>query len=112
MSLILHVRNFGKIKSADIDLGNYTLFVGDNNSGKSYIMQLIYMLPDVIDILPDAKIEYTLEYHQIKVTQKMIDQIVYEWNRNLEDEKTISGDVFLGTLYHVKNCMLVLIQKI
>lgn len=41
MSLILHVRNFGKIKSADIDLGNYTLFVGDNNSGKSYIMQLI-----------------------------------------------------------------------
>lgn len=99
MSLILHVRNFGKIKSADIDLGNYTLFVGDNNSGKSYIMQLIYMLPDIIDILPDAKIEYTLEYHQIKVTQKMIDQIVFEWNRNLEDEKDdIGRRIFRNTV--------------
>ena len=38
----LHVENFGKIKSANIDLAPMTLFVGDNNSGKSDIMTLIY----------------------------------------------------------------------
>ena len=42
MKKILPIRNFGKIKQADIDLQEFVLFVGDNNSGKTYIMQLIY----------------------------------------------------------------------
>lgn len=42
--MIIHIRNFGKIESADIDFGNLTIFVGENNSGKTYIMQLIYGL--------------------------------------------------------------------
>jgi energy-coupling factor transporter ATP-binding protein EcfA2 len=40
----LHVEDFGKIGSADIELAPLTLFVGDNNSGKSYLMALIYGL--------------------------------------------------------------------
>lgn len=40
--MIIHVRNFGKIESADIDISNFSIFVGENNSGKSYLMQLIY----------------------------------------------------------------------
>lgn len=42
--MIVHVRDFGKIKSADIDLSNLVIFVGENNSGKTYLMQLIYGL--------------------------------------------------------------------
>ena len=42
--MIIHIRNFGKIESADIDLGNLTIFVGENNSGKTYLMQLVYGL--------------------------------------------------------------------
>lgn len=42
--MIIHVRNFGKIESADIDLSNLIIFVGENNSGKTYLMQLIYGL--------------------------------------------------------------------
>ena len=42
--MIIHIRNFGKIESADIDFANLTIFVGENNSGKIYIMQLIYGL--------------------------------------------------------------------
>lgn len=42
--MIIHVRDFGKIKSADINLSNLVIFVGDNNSGKTYLMQLIYGL--------------------------------------------------------------------
>lgn len=38
----LKVENFGKITKADIEVSPFTLFVGDNNSGKSYLMSLIY----------------------------------------------------------------------
>ena len=48
----IHVEGFGKIKSADIDLGSLTIFVGENNSGKTYLMQLIYQ---VLDSLNDLK---------------------------------------------------------
>lgn len=38
----LNIENFGKIKSAKIELNGYSIFIGDNNSGKTYLMQLIY----------------------------------------------------------------------
>ena len=41
---ILHVKGFDKIRSASIELSPMTLFIGDNNSGKSYLMSLIYGL--------------------------------------------------------------------
>lgn len=40
----LHVKNFGKIKEAEIELAPFTLFIGDNNSGKSYLLNLIWGL--------------------------------------------------------------------
>ncbi len=40
----LHIEEFGRIKEADVTVGPLTLFVGDNNSGKSYLMALIYAL--------------------------------------------------------------------
>ncbi|MDE6245887.1 MAG: AAA family ATPase [Treponemataceae bacterium] len=40
----LCVNDFGKIKDAKITISPLTLFVGDNNSGKSYLMILIYGL--------------------------------------------------------------------
>lgn len=46
--MILNVENFGKIKHASIDVSGYSIFVGDNNSGKSYLMQLIYGVLDAI----------------------------------------------------------------
>lgn len=38
----LHVENFAKIKEADIEMAPLLCFVGDNNSGKSYLMSLIW----------------------------------------------------------------------
>ena len=40
--LILCVKDYGKIKEARIKLAPLTLFVGDNNSGKSYLSSLIW----------------------------------------------------------------------
>lgn len=42
MVLHLIIKNFGKVESADISLNNLVVFVGNNNSGKTMIMQLIY----------------------------------------------------------------------
>lgn len=39
---ILHVENFAKIKSADVKISPLMCFVGDNNSGKSYLMSLLW----------------------------------------------------------------------
>ena len=43
----VHVKNFGKIEEAHVEIAPLTLFVGDNNSGKSYIMTLIYGLLNI-----------------------------------------------------------------
>ncbi|MDE6604348.1 MAG: ATP-binding protein [Lachnospiraceae bacterium] len=42
MELLFGVSDFGKIKHAEVVLGDFTLFVGDNNSGKPFMMQLLY----------------------------------------------------------------------
>ena len=41
-SWVLHVENFAKIKSAEIEISPFMCFIGDNNSGKSYLMSLIW----------------------------------------------------------------------
>ena len=38
----LHVENFAKIRKADVEIASLICFVGDNNSGKSYLMSLLW----------------------------------------------------------------------
>lgn len=38
----LKVSEYGKIECAEIEMAPLTLFVGDNNSGKSYLMFLLW----------------------------------------------------------------------
>lgn len=42
LSWVLSIRDFGKIKSGEIEIALFMLFVGDNNSGKSYVMSLLW----------------------------------------------------------------------
>ena len=49
----LHVEDFGRIEKADITVSPLTLFVGDNNSGKSYLLSLIYGILCADDVLSD-----------------------------------------------------------
>ena len=41
-SWTLHVENFARIESADIEIAPLMCFIGDNNSGKSYVMNLLW----------------------------------------------------------------------
>ena len=44
MHLWIGVENFAKIESARVCVNKYTLFVGPNNSGKTFLMQLVHGL--------------------------------------------------------------------
>ena len=44
MKTNLHIRNFGKIKSANIQLRPFTTIVGPNSSGKSLITKSLYSI--------------------------------------------------------------------
>ena len=46
--MIISVEKFGKINKADITVGSFNIFVGCNNSGKTYLMQLIYGIIDYL----------------------------------------------------------------
>jgi predicted ATP-dependent endonuclease of OLD family len=39
LHFMLEVENFTKIKHAKINVSDMTLLIGDNNSGKSYLMR-------------------------------------------------------------------------
>jgi predicted ATP-dependent endonuclease of OLD family len=38
----LHVEHFAKIDEADVRISPFMCFVGDNNTGKSYLMSLLW----------------------------------------------------------------------
>ncbi len=72
MKRTIMIENFGKIKKAEIDISPLTLFVGDNNSGKSYLLSLIwgiYAAGDESDIfrglLELLKDDYAETYQQL-----------------------------------------------
>lgn len=82
----LHVENFGRIESADIEVSPLTLFVGDNNSGKSYLLALIYGLMCADNVLSDL-CEDSPEY-----------QACVEWAETILYEKSIPWNNDIRTI--------------
>lgn len=48
----LHVEHFGRIRQADIKVAPMMLFVGPNNTGKSYMVSLLWRMLDIRGIVP------------------------------------------------------------
>lgn len=96
----VHVKNFGKIEEASVEVAPLTLFVGDNNSGKSYMMTLIYGLLTMDFLMDDYEIdqdgddykrcceavkkmisqendhEYCLSFDQVRLFENLINEII------------------------------------
>ena len=94
MRVFIGVVNFGKIEKAEIDISNFAVFVGDNNSGKTYLMQLIYGVLQYLAI-PE---EYTPAYinsilddiicnDRYIVSKETIENLCDEINAYLEKSK-------------------------
>ena len=55
---VLQVENFAKIKKASVKISPLMCFVGDNNSGKSYLMSLLWGILTIgKDIFPKTPSE-------------------------------------------------------
>ena len=61
----LKIRNFGPIKSADLDLGkNFILIVGQNNIGKSYAISLVYAILKSFNRFRRSRFYYYLDENE------------------------------------------------
>lgn len=117
----VHVKNFGKIEEASVEVAPLTLFVGDNNSGKSYMMTLIYGLLNAnfffdkyefddksdlylqccayIDklLLTEHQKFYILEGAELQTFQKLLNEIL-ERNSAVFLRKLFNKEMSIGAL--------------
>lgn len=80
---VLHVENFAKIKSADVEIAPLMCFVGDNNSGKSYLMSLLW---GILTLGKDIFPKNTSESRTYKLCENWL-------NGNLNQNVQITEDI-------------------
>lgn len=96
----VHVKNFGKIRKADIEVAPLTFFLGDNNSGKSYIMTLIYgllnlrLFYDKYNLCTDTK-----EYEECAaIIEEKLNLLSTEYDFTLTKEEIQSFETLLNCI--------------
>ena len=109
MRILIGVKDFGKIKKAEIDVSNFTIFVGNNNSGKSYIMQLIYGL---LQKLP----KFELPVEDYEITENLELEWGREWFQNYERKVNVylseNKEKIVESIFHRPICIGKLYLKI
>lgn len=108
----LIVENFGKVEYANISLNNLVVFVGNNNSGKTMIMQLIYGIRnELIDIsVPTDGVEQSNLGGQylIRCGKNWFAQVEAYVNRYLADNRTRIMQNIFGTPVNVETIKVTL----
>lgn len=95
------IEKFGKIERAEIQVSPLTLFVGDNNSGKSYLLSLLWAIYSAEDT---SAIFHNFAQLQIKKKQEVYDQLckfVLEADKNPEQEIELSSQIFVDILNEI-----------
>lgn len=100
----LSVEGFGKIKKAEIELAPMTLFVGDNNSGKSYLLSLAWAMYQLSDELFQPHVVWEMQSRELDYMKT----IFLEAFRQAEDGQTavIRLEDILSQLQAVTNQIL------
>lgn len=97
MYIVFGVKNFGKITHAEIAMKDLVLFVGNNNSGKTMLMQLIY---GTMEYFYKNQIVHTEEIEEIENSSYVFDtqwfsELEKKWNDVLKKNKEkIVEDIF------------------
>ncbi len=86
---ILNIRNFGKIEEGRIEIAPFLIFVGENNSGKSYLMSLLWGLLAVGRRLFPKNPPSTEAYLKCK---ELIDEII---KKNEYELKAEDNQIFI-----------------
>ena len=93
----LHVENFAKIKTADVQISPLICFVGDNNSGKSYLMSLLW------GILTLGKEIFPKSPSDSKTYKKLTDPIKTKAKKGAESVATYAKNKASKAATHVKD---------
>ena len=89
MRIYLTVKNFGKIEYAKVDISNFTVFVGNNNSGKTYMMHLIYGVLQNLSELRELRTDIFDNFeNEITLNDTHIKKVVSNINDYLEEKKS------------------------
>lgn len=101
MQIWLEVKNFAKIKVAKVCVNKYSVFVGPNNCGKTFLMQLIEGINGYWNKLIDNSAMNTLLYKEsesskvFEINATSFSEFVKVINRNIESElQNIVSDTF------------------
>lgn len=111
MHIWIGVEDFAKIERAKVCMDQYTLFVGPNNSGKTFLMQLIQGLSDkIVDFLEEDAMDILLAeqlegYCKYVINQDNIGQLLAYINDKLNQKKEqlvreiFGREISIGKLY-------------
>lgn len=89
----LHVKNMGKVVEADIQIAPLICFVGDNNSGKSYIMTLLWGL------INNGRKELFFDIKASDTESSEAYKKCYNWLKNHIDEGQVQVDEKAAAYY-------------
>ena len=105
-NLKLKIRNFGPITEGEITLKPLTIFIGPNNSGKSYAAMLIHSIfesysPRYRESLPHFKVNFLLDYHKVDVDKltKDLNRIISRIPSMREGEYLEIPDTIIEKIY-------------
>lgn len=91
LSIRVDVRKFAKIEKASIKTGDFSLFVGDNNSGKTLMMELMYGIVNIISNwnvkIGCAKITEMEDITYIRFSSEWFAEMESSINNYLRDNK-------------------------
>lgn len=108
MKIFIGVSNFGNIKQAEIDVSNFVVFTGKNNTGKSSMLQLLYgllqRLPKLEILIDDYEID---EHKELELKREKKWFLNYEKKVNLylqQNKEQIVESIFhrpvpVGNIY-------------
>lgn len=100
MQINIIVKKFGKIKEAKINISNYSIFIGSNNSGKTLLLQLIYGIINKIQVAKFGNVHVRNAINKGTVIDKSaILEMQEEINVYLEEKKEeIVREIFHSTI--------------
>ena len=98
MNVHIKAENFGPIEKADIDLRPLTVFVGESNTGKTYLAALIYALHQnfgAFSQLPwPGSSSYLYFYGSLGATQRQIEELEREELSEVREKLNTPGRPF------------------
>lgn len=102
----LYVENFGKIDKAEIAVRPFTLFIGDNNSNKSYMMSLIYGIIN-LDLINNPLYKFEKDDDDYIVCKKWFKEIEYANKIDLTKREFYSLNKLLNKLLNKNKNMFI-----